>query len=238
MSFRQYIPNKKHKYGEDIQVYTGRDEVPESVVLELAEPLLNIGRTAYTDNFYTSVSLATKLNMKETHLVGTLRANRKYNSPEVVAAKLTRGDRIVRESSNGILELKWKDKRDVMVLSTKHNDDMVEIAKRGGTIVKPKTIVDYNQGKTFIDLSDPMSSYSCYLRRTIKWYRRLILKLLLGTCVANGLVVYNTMNPTSIMDIVTFRKKIAEYLIYGRTTSTLDFYRAQAREGSRFAVDV
>lgn len=71
LSFRQYIPNKKHKYGIklfklcvqggytwNLKVYTGRDET-------------RVG------------------------------------------------------------------KRDVMVLSTEHNDDMVEIARRGGTIVWP-----------------------------------------------------------------------------------------------------
>jgi len=47
-------------------------------VMTLCEPYLNAGRTICTDNYYTSVPLARKLLQSETHLIGTLRANRKY----------------------------------------------------------------------------------------------------------------------------------------------------------------
>jgi len=40
----------------------------------------------YTDNWYSSVKLAEKLNQENTHLVGTLIANRK-NNPENVFKK-------------------------------------------------------------------------------------------------------------------------------------------------------
>lgn len=49
------------------------------VVLELKEPYLNFGRVLFVDNWYTNVTLAQKLNEKQTHIVGTLRANRKGN---------------------------------------------------------------------------------------------------------------------------------------------------------------
>ncbi len=43
----------------------------ESVVLKLAEPFLGKGRNITTDNFFTSLKLATALQAKKTSLVGT-----------------------------------------------------------------------------------------------------------------------------------------------------------------------
>lgn len=94
--FRQYIPNKRAKYGIkvfklctekgytwNLIVYCGKSkepntEVSEKVVLSLAEGLFNEGRTMYADNYYTSVTLALRMRKRKTHLVGTLRSNRKY----------------------------------------------------------------------------------------------------------------------------------------------------------------
>lgn len=76
--FRQYIPNKSHRYGVKLfklcsvdgytwglKVYTGKSASGERetglakcVCVELAELLLNQGRTLYIDNFYTSYDLA------------------------------------------------------------------------------------------------------------------------------------------------------------------------------------
>lgn len=61
-------------------MYAGKEAisgrgVPQKCVLELAGPLLDAGRTLYCDNWYTSVSLASQLLDRYTHLVGTLRAN-------------------------------------------------------------------------------------------------------------------------------------------------------------------
>ncbi|XP_050300132.1 piggyBac transposable element-derived protein 4-like [Anthonomus grandis grandis] len=185
--FRQYIPNKRHRYGIklfklcvsggytwDFKVYTGREKssefvVSEKVVMELMEGLLDRGRTLYTDNWYTSVSLAKRLIDRKTHLVGTIRANRKGNPQEVIKEKLNRGGIVARQDNDKTVVLKWKNKRNVIMLSTKHDDLTITLAKKGKEVIKPKVIVDYNQGKAFIDLLDQMSAYAPFLRRTSKW---------------------------------------------------------------------
>jgi archaellin len=86
--------------------------------------------------------------------------------------------------------LKWKDKKDVLLISTKHSDEMVTIKKSNKEKTKPKMVVDYNLGKASVDLSDQMISYSSPLRKTVKWYRKLAVELLLNTCVLNSLVLY------------------------------------------------
>lgn len=67
-----------------------------------------------------------KLSDNKTHLVGALRNNRKQNLKDVSTKKLKKGDFIAQQSDYGIVFMKWKDKRDVLVLSTKHKDTIVE----------------------------------------------------------------------------------------------------------------
>jgi len=56
--------------------------------------------------------------------------------------------------------MKWKDKRDVLVLSTKHKDTMVETQnKYGQNILKPQIAIDYNKVKSLVDVCDLKSSY-------------------------------------------------------------------------------
>ena len=101
ISFRQYIPNKRHKFGmkffvlcdcksgfvQDLILYTGKDtQIGETdnfgvsgvVVLELLEPYLGRGHTLYIDNWYTSPLLAEELLKHDTGVCGTVKTNRKH----------------------------------------------------------------------------------------------------------------------------------------------------------------
>lgn len=166
--FRQYLKQKRHRYGIKIfklcsgagytysfQIYTGKEKnggkkagtVSSEIVMSLCKNILGKGHTVCTDNWYTSVDLAEKLIAKNTHLVGTLRKNRRGNSAEVVSKKLKRRELIARENKSGITILKWKDKRDVLMLSTKHSAEMATVHKKFYSCEKPKMVVDYNQTK-------------------------------------------------------------------------------------------
>lgn len=64
------------------RVYTGIEatpgqEISTKIVIEMTNEYMNFGRRIYTDNGYTSVNLAHQLLDNNTHLVGTLRTNRK-----------------------------------------------------------------------------------------------------------------------------------------------------------------
>lgn len=78
----------------------------------------------------------------------------------------------------------------ICMISSKHDSEMVEVFIRGKTIIKPRVVVDYNKGKSPIDLSDQMSSYSNPLRRSVKWYRKVILDTLLNISVVNSYVLF------------------------------------------------
>ncbi|KAE9523001.1 hypothetical protein AGLY_016632 [Aphis glycines] len=234
LKFRQYIPGKAHKYGaklfkicevngytHDVNVYAGKNQVNGKglacrVVLKLSNPFLNAGRTIVTDNFYTSLPLANELLDKNTHLIGTLRSNR-IRLPEIFKTKLRPGEIIGRENINGIVVAKWYDKRDVSMMSTKHNINMVETGKKNRkneSIFKPQIILDYNAGKAGIDLSDQLSSYSSPVRKSIRWYHKVATEVLLGTSVVNALIVYNMNKPSDKkISIAKFREMLVDELL-------------------------
>lgn len=145
--------------------------------------------------------------------MGTLRTNRKLNPKEVITKKLKKGETVSAESNTGVVVLKWRDKRDVLVLSTKHNDELVSVRqRRGGEIQKPKIISDYNKCKSFIDLSDQMKAYSSSLRKGIKWYRKLAIELLLGTALINAYILHQEVANDN-MSITKFKESLVTQLL-------------------------
>lgn len=179
--------------------------------MEMLQPLLDDGRTLYADNWYTSVALAENLQKRSTHLVGTIRKNKKGLPKTVVDAKLKRGEIIARQNQNKVVVMKWHDKRDVLLLSTKHTDEQKEVHHKEGPRLKPSAIIDYNKAKAFVDMSDQMAAYSNSLRKSIKWYRKLAFEFITGTSVVNALYLYNKINNKKI-SITTFKENLAMQL--------------------------
>lgn len=236
VGFRQYIKNKRHKFGiklyklcikdgytYSLSVYCGKSTdstnlaASEKVVLDLMEPLLEKGRTLFVDNYYTSVRLAKLLLSRKTYLVGTLRNRRKLNCKEVEKANLKKGEVIARICNPGIVILKWRDKRDVLALSTKHLNEMIRMPHRNDPDrKKPRLIVDYNKSKAYIDLSDQQKAYNTPLRRGVKWYRKLAVEIILGTTLVNAFVTYIELTKDKI-SITKFKQNILKYILKKNT---------------------
>lgn len=228
--FKQYLPNKAHKYGVkefklcsdkgytwNFIIYEGKERekgrsVPSNIVMKLSENLLDQGRTVVTDNYYTSIDLANLLLARNTHLLGTLRKNRKNLPREVVDAKLKKGEVMAKENSDGIVVLKWKDKRDVLVLSTKHGDNLVQVKTKNRIVTKPEVIIAYNDGKAHIDLSDQMSFYNSSLRKSFRWYKKVAIDLVFGTTLVNSHILYKLATKKNI-SVTQFKEQLVEYLL-------------------------
>lgn len=230
--FKQYLKNKRHRYGIKIfkvrakdyytleyNVYSGKGSqtlneslFSTNIVLNMTEPYLDCGRTIYMDNWYSSVDLAKRLLDRNTNMVGTLRANRRGNPPEVVGKKLKKGE-VVAQQKEGVLVLKWKDKRDLLMISTKHDNSCVDVQKRGLIQRKPKVVMDYNDGKSFIDRNDQMGSYASPLRKSLKWYRKIAFDVLLTISVVNSLSLFQTVTSKQIT-ITAFKEHIFKYLCF------------------------
>ena len=147
--FRQYIKNKRHKYGIklyelcesdgvvlNVRVYSSESVVdPNSlghtgaVLLDLMEQFLDQGYCLYTDKYYNSFELSKHLIKKKTYNCGTLRSYRKANPKEVTKRKFKKG-KVISRSREGLVVSKWKDKRDVLMISNMHELKMVEVANK------------------------------------------------------------------------------------------------------------
>ncbi|CAF1503089.1 unnamed protein product [Rotaria sordida] len=170
--FRQFIPKKPDKYGlkfwlcVDVQTYyvfnafpyLGRQpdqerqtKIGASVVLELLKPLYGSNRNVTIDNFFTSVQLAKELQMRNLTLIGTLRKNK----PEIPMEFQSNKNREIGSSLFGfqddltLVSFVPKQNKAVLVLSSKHHDNQVDI-KTG----KPIIILDYNKTKGAVDTVD------------------------------------------------------------------------------------
>jgi hypothetical protein len=151
LAYVQFNPSKRARFGikyyklcesssgycMTFKIYTGQDALEnsdftasESVVLELANPFLEKGYTLYLDNWYSSPNLFLELNRRKTNVLGTVRSNRRNMPKDLVNIKLKKGE-VATQSSRGLLALKWKDKKDVYFLSSKHkNANMTDTGKK------------------------------------------------------------------------------------------------------------
>ncbi|XP_044744320.1 piggyBac transposable element-derived protein 4-like [Coccinella septempunctata] len=229
----QYNPGKAHKYGVklyklcspegfvwNLKIYCGKDQTmenldkPGSVVVSLGKKLLNEGRVFITDNWYTSIPLAMYLKSHGTDLCGTLRRNKKYLPKEVINSKLNKGE-LFGMQADGITVLKWRDKRDVLMLSTYQGSEMIDVPNKQGSVVKskPKIIVEYNKGKQGIDISDQMTSYYSVLRKSLIWYKKVALEVICGYVVTNSCIMYNESHPNKTLRQLEFLEQLVRHIL-------------------------
>lgn len=83
------------------------------------------------------------------------------------------------------LQLLIGGKRNILMLSTKHGNEMLEVPCNQQTNLKHKVVVDYNKGKAAVDLSVQFGAYSNLLRKSIKWFRKVGFELILTTSSVN-----------------------------------------------------
>lgn len=131
------------------------------------------------DNYYVSPELFTELELLNTYACGTLRKNRvgvpdAFKKPEF---NLNQCEVIFRRKDN-LLAVRYRDKRDVHMLSTIHQATVSVLSKNdrrtNNPIVKPTCIVNYCLFTGGVDLSDQINQYYSCLRKTSKWYKKLV----------------------------------------------------------------
>lgn len=234
LTFRQYIKNKRHKYGIKLymlttpggivlnfMVYTGMlDDCGgkghgEKVVLKLLDGYLGVGHSVFMDNYYNSFELAKSLADKQTHCTGTMRSNRKTFPKEVRDKKLKKGETLA-SYSNGVMMGKWKDKRDVWYISNEYKNDMMEIQtrrRRQGDELKskPLPIINYNKYMSGIDRQDQMLSYHPCERKTIRWPSKIFVHIL-QLMMINAHQFYNKYSGNRI-PLYDFRLSVIKSLL-------------------------
>ena len=185
-SMKQYVPLKPVKRGfkvwamahtlngymYDFSVYTGASGgdremgLGEKVVRQLAESIKGNHHHLYFDNYFSSISLLSKLLEDGTYACGTIRTNRKLYPSEISeeAKRFVCGQSTFHQCEN-IVATAWKDNKVVNVVSTLASPSDVTSVQRqqkDGT----RVTVEYhlcvalnNLYMGGVDLGDQLRSY-------------------------------------------------------------------------------
>lgn len=247
LSFRQYIPLKSSKFGIksyelcesssgylwSFIIYTGKGTVFQTsflsgdtnktaaIVLSLVEPLLKKGRTLWMDNFYNSPALAQKLKSLKTDCVGTLRLSRKDVPQRVKDKKLRKGE-LVAQHSGPVSVLKWKDKKEVAMISTYHGQETrMKLTKCKQEKQKPVSVLDYNENMGGVDLKDQLlQPYLLERKKMTKWYIKLFRRLL-NTTILNCMVICRANSGQTKIDHLRFRVELVQALLTEHGSETV-----------------
>ncbi|KAJ8938073.1 hypothetical protein NQ314_011616 [Rhamnusium bicolor] len=217
LSFRQYIKGKKAKYGikfyelcspngyvHNIELYQGKNEI-----IDASESKVN----GVVLRYYNSVGLANKLLQLKTHITGTLRSNRKQNPKEITTQKLKKKNDYIWVRKGNVYVTKWKDKREVLCITTKYHPEIIEVANRFGIMkLKPKEIAEYNKYMSGVDRSDQLTSYYSSPRKTPRWYKKMIFHLL-DLAVMNSYILFRISQKSEIT-LLNFRERLIRELIH------------------------
>ncbi|XP_071972612.1 piggyBac transposable element-derived protein 4-like [Engystomops pustulosus] len=258
LKFRQYLPSKRAKYGMKVykvcesnsgfthhfRVYEGKDskinppECPPNlnvsgrIVWDLIHPLLDKGYHLFVDNFYTSVPLFRALFQKNTVACGTIRRTQKGLPKALVNFKLKAGE-CKALCNDHLLLVKYRDKKDVHVLTTIYANESSPVPVRGrnATTSKPLCIQQYNKNMGGVDLADQMLQPYSAVRKSKVWYKKLAINLV-QMALYNSFVIYKkTGHQGSYLD---YQEKVIKNLIFGdlgseaRATTSSDASRIVA----------
>ena len=175
----------------------------------LINGLLGKGRQLCCDHWYNSVGWAKKLLKRKTDLIGTLRRNRRGIPTQVKERRLKRGQLYYQQNKNGVLILKWKDKRDLLMISTCHDEEVSQSNK-------PVVVEDCKKFMRYVDQSDQIASYTPFARRTIKWYLRTFFHLVTQTAIVNSWTLFCDSNDK--IKLNEFKMRIVESVLASNST--------------------
>ena len=147
--------------------------------------------------------------MHVVHVVQT----EKNMSKAVILAKLKKGEAVFRHAGP-LLCFKWNEKQDVRMLSTIHEACMVETGKNdalGNKIVKPESVYHYCKKMGGVDLNDQLLTYYSFLRKSVKWSRKLIIHMF-NMVVLNAYIL-NKYYGTEKLSHDEYRDRIVKFLI-------------------------
>ena len=183
------------------------------------------------DNYYTSPELLEELLYRNTLSCGTVRSNRKGLPIALSKAKLKPGECAFRRkfldynTPSPLLALRWCDKRPVYMISTIHTAVEVWTGRKhyrtGDPIYKPKVIVDYIKQMGSVDMADQLMHYYHFLRKSIKWWRKLWIHLL-NMLIMNAFIL-NRKYGHNKLSHSGYREYIAMYLLKKGQSINTDF---------------
>jgi len=212
---KQYIPSKPHKWGYKIyclasedylfhfEVYEGKEDDPSEMgatydtVIRMVQPYQNQQLTLFTDNWFTSPTLAVALAERGIRLCGSVNRRRKgmpaVRQEDVNA--LSRGEWLQRQKGDMTVAL-WKDRRMMWVLYNHCSPLEIASLQRWSNagekifIGCPRAIHDYFYRARSVDVMNQLH-YSYLIGRKARrcWPR--LAWWLLDMCILNAFKLWS-----------------------------------------------
>ncbi|KAK6177150.1 hypothetical protein SNE40_015310 [Patella caerulea] len=214
IKWKQYMPKKPTKWGMKLwclcdastgyclkfDVYTGRsdEDAPDKglayqVVMGLMEKFILSNHQLFCDNFFTSLDLVRDLKDADTYYCGTVRKNRKGLPKSIDEPRLAPGESVKMATDRDIIFCRWKDKRDVYLVSSNNDGSDTEKPRtrhrQDEMIQIPTMVVDYNKNMGGVDHLDQYRSYYNLGRAGKKWWKYLVFALL-NIAVVNAYILW------------------------------------------------
>ncbi|KAM3936087.1 piggyBac transposable element-derived protein 4-like [Leptodactylus fuscus] len=254
LHLKQFIPSKRARFGIKIykmcesstgytsafRIYEGKDRqlnppgcppylsTSGRIVWELIGPFLQNGYNLYVDNYYSSIPLFKALVQQNTGACGTIRKNRQGFPQSLVNEKFKKGQSGGVRSGE-LLALKYKDKKDIFLLSSIHTDATTTVTELGSTTPKqkPVAVMDYNKYMAGVDLADQVLQPYQVSRKAYTWYKKVIVYLI-QVATYNSFVLYKKAGHSDTF--LDYQEKIIESLIF---TSTCPPHPLQSEDVKR-----
>ena len=153
------------------------------LVMNMMDPFKKQGYHIYMDNFYSSPILFYKLRVEENTLAtGTVRP-RKGLPKELSSAKFkNHGEHKIMSYKELMVTMRILDRKHVTLLSTGHDCKLVKTGRNhyrsNEPLYKHNLVHLYNKYMGRVDLNDQLLKYSAFNRRSVKWWKKLLFRVL------------------------------------------------------------
>ena len=187
----------------NILVYTGAETLDNAYpqlanlpvlcrsVLQLALPYLWKGHHILLTNF---TSLPFIQILAEQHTTQAPFVKNRVDLPDPIRAQFFfRDDETVQFCWGRLMVIAWRakaKKKPVIMVSSAYSAGMTDVQnRRGDTVKKPVSVDKYNKSMNGVDHHDQYCVYYSFVRKTIKWWRKLFFYLLECSTV-NSYILY------------------------------------------------
>lgn len=201
-------------YDESSMTFTDdRDSQGEEVVMTLMEPLLGKNYKVYVDRFFSSPSLAERLLEAQTYMCGTVMKNRTGMPKNFPSEQLNHGE-IKTYQKNGISVFTWRDKKEVILISTMSDNTITETTMRDKKtnefIRKPTCVVQYNKYMGGVSLCDSVIHAYPSMHKSTKWYKKVFFHMI-DISLYNAWIIYKALGNN--VPLLEFRHDVVQALL-------------------------
>ena len=189
-------------------------------MMHLADPYLHCGHHLFTDRYYSSLPLAQSLHAAETDFTGTTMKNR-LDLPDTFRSQLRMSSgEVIAYRALALAWLAERKKKPVIMISTSSSAAVTTVTSRNRHVqpqVKPVVVDSYNHHMNGVDIADQYAVYYSFVRKTVKWWRKVVFWLL-ETAMVNSYLLYTECTGTP-MSHIAFRRSVVEALASAHITT-------------------